>query len=107
MSDAPNLGLKSPKADVCWEPSRHQLFGYPDELQDHQLQRECEEFARFDGEEVGSSGAAGDWRLVLQLDSDARLGMTFGDGGRLFVFLREADARRGEFGRAVTVWQPD
>ena len=42
-----------------------------------------------------------DWRLLLPLGSDDRLGVNFGNPGSLFFWVREADARRGDFSK---VW---
>jgi hypothetical protein len=73
---------------------RHQLGGYPDEIQKEQMAISCQRLA-----------GPGDWRLLLQLDTDGALKMEFGDGGRLFVFVRETDAKAGDFTRTVTIWQ--
>jgi len=48
---------------------------------------------------------AGDWRLLLQLDSDERMGATWGDGGRLFFWLREDDLRALRFDQAWCILQ--
>jgi uncharacterized protein YwqG len=46
------------------------------------------------------AGAAGrEWRLLLQLDSDDRLGWFWGDTGRVYFSIRQRDAVRGALDR--------
>ncbi|WP_176696052.1 DUF1963 domain-containing protein [Phenylobacterium immobile] len=90
----------------------HRLFGYPAEIQSGQLWLECEHLA------CGREGSvyaerpseafirsAEDWRLLLQIDTDEQVGMSYGDGGMFYVFIREADARQADFSRTVTIPQ--
>ncbi len=94
------------------EGPAHRVGGYPDEIQDERFPMVCEYMARglpepgFDDEVPPDiEDAAEDWRLLLQVDSDPELKMNFGDGGRLYVFIRRSDARRGAFEKAVGGWQ--
>jgi len=92
---------------------RHRIGGYPDEIQEERMWLSCEHHRRdlpapeWDAEIPDAiRRAARQWRLLLQLDSDPQLGMNFG-GGRLYVFVREQDARKGDFSRTVTLSQTD
>lgn len=91
---------------------RHRISGYPDEIQNGCLRWECEYLARGLPELDYKSPvpeaidrASKSWRLLLQLDSDEALRWSFGDGGMLYVFIREKDAQKGDFSKTVTLTQ--
>jgi hypothetical protein len=100
VSDEELDGLVS-LSDPKWDGPLHKLGGYPDELQDEQMAITCSEVA---GILESARQARRNWRLLLQIDADAELGTGFG-GGRLYVFVRLADARRACFDRTVTLSQ--
>lgn len=89
-----------------YEPD-HRLGGYPDEIQPASFPTDCEALARrtfpdlHDAPRPASDPGATDWRLLLQIDADDELGMVWIDMGRLFVFVREEDARAGDCSRTV------
>ncbi len=89
---------------------RHQLTGYPDELQgDMQLECQLVSNGLYCG---GPSGyedprveklapGARDWKLLFQLDSDDNALMMWGDMGRLYFWIMEEDLRARDFDK---VW---
>ena len=48
---------------------------------------------------------AADWRLILQLASDEHVGFEWGDGGTIYVWMREQDVRTRRFDRCWTILQ--
>ncbi|TAJ70908.1 MAG: DUF1963 domain-containing protein [Phenylobacterium sp.] len=91
---------------------QHRIGGYPSEIQDEQMAISCELMRRglppeYEGTEITPpiERASKQWRLLLQVDSDPALKMNWGDGGRLYVFIREKDALAGDFSRTVTISQ--
>jgi hypothetical protein len=45
------------------------------------------------------------WRLLWQIDTDERLGLQWGDLGRLYVMIRDADLAAGALDRVRVEWQ--
>lgn len=88
---------------------QHRLGGYPSEIQDEQMAVACELLQRGLPPEADPTPAilraSKAWRLLLQIDSDPALKMNWGDGGRLYVFVREQDAKAGDFTRTFTISQ--
>ena len=84
---------------------RHRMFGFADLVQNPmQLQAQllsnglCRGEASWN-EAVAEQLAPGakDWRLLLQVDSDADASMMWSDVGRLYFWMREEDMRAGNF----------
>ncbi len=90
---------------------QHRVGGYPSEIQEEQMALTCERIRRgrhpYEDEEPTQAmqRASKAWRLLLQIDSDPGLKMNWGDGGMLYVFIREQDARKGDFSQTVTITQ--
>lgn len=89
----------------------HRIGGFPGEIQGGRLAVSCELLARgrdaYADRDVTPAieRAARSWRLLLQVDSDEELGISWGDGGRLYIFVREQDAVAGDFSKTVTLSQ--
>ena len=92
----------------------HALGGWPCPIQG-EMETECQLVANgvFCGGPEGFSSeraarlrpGAGDWRLILQLDTDERAGWIWGDGGKIYVWMREQDVRARRFDRCWTILQ--
>ena len=96
------------------EPA-HQVGGYAGPVQGDDMELQCQLVTNGlnTGSPEGYAGpraaalrpGAADWRLLLQVDTDDGAGMMWGDTGRLYFWIREADARAGDFSRTWTILQ--
>jgi hypothetical protein len=71
----------------------HKLLGHADPIQGP-MEPECSRVA-----------GTGDWTLLLQLESDDTAGMSWGDLGRLYFWIRTTDLAAGRFDRIWTLLQ--
>jgi len=104
------LTASAPK-DAPW----HQVAGHPAAIQSSAMALECQ--LASNGVYVGGpegyaspkrktlEAGVKDWRLLLQLDSDDDANMMWGDLGRLYFWVREDEARKGNFDGAWMVLQ--
>jgi uncharacterized protein YwqG len=117
------LELSDQESDALYElvessyggAAAHQLGGLPDPVQSDQMELECQLAANgiYCGDSSGFQSTealrladgATDWLLLLQLDSDDEAGFMWGDLGRLYFWIREADARAGRFEQTWTILQ--
>ncbi|CAM3980097.1 DUF1963 domain-containing protein [Saccharibacillus endophyticus] len=96
---------------LCHVPI-HRLLGHPDQIQGD-MQEQCakmlqwrsfdssiseEDQAKFDRE-------ASEWRLLLQIDSDDAPDSDWGDTGRIYFWIREADLRQSNFDHVICIMQ--
>ncbi|MDP3853118.1 DUF1963 domain-containing protein, partial [Phenylobacterium sp.] len=71
-------------------------------VQSDSMEAECQDIARRLGQRGGDLA---DWRLLLQLDTDDEAGMMWGDVGSLYFWIRERDARIGDFSKVWMILQ--
>ncbi len=95
----------------------HRIAGYPGEIQSGpmalicQLESDGQDWERILKETApdiltkAHARAARRWRLLLQIDSDDALKMSWGDRGRLYFFVPEREARAGDFSAVWMIWQ--
>ncbi|MCW5822378.1 MAG: DUF1963 domain-containing protein [Cyanobacteria bacterium TGS_CYA1] len=92
----------------------HQMFGNPIVIQ-NEMEEECQLVTNGiycgDGTGYGSEKAKElqpgikDWKLLLQIDSDENPGWMWGDVGRIYFWIREADLEALEFDKAWMIFQ--
>ena len=84
----------------------HRLLGHPNPVQgDMQLECQlvtnglyCGDSSGYQDPRAGDLRAgASDWRLLLQIDSEEEAGMMWGDVGRLYYWIRDADLAAREW----------
>ena len=93
----------------------HRLLGHPEPIQ-NEMQLECQ--LTFHGLYTGNATSYQDprrrelekgatvWQLLLQIDSDEEnAGMMWGDGGRLYFWIRKDDLKKRAFGNVWMVLQ--
>ncbi|QIG81677.1 YwqG family protein [Stakelama tenebrarum] len=116
-----DLALTQADIDALIEPfdrldeQRHRIGGWPEPIQSDIMEEQCQ--CASQGIQVpdadrlpASAGAAlavgaNDWRLLLQVDCDPDLNMEWGEGGRLYFWIREDDARAGRFEQCWMILQ--
>lgn len=94
---------------------KHQVAGFPAPVQGDAMELECQlaSHGLYCGDSTGYKDpraaalkdGASDWRLLFQLDTDDDLGVMWGDGGTLYFWVKETDARAGNFTNAWLVLQ--
>jgi uncharacterized protein YwqG len=102
-------------SDQFGEQPDHQIGGLPRPVQDDCMERECQLASNgiYCGDQKHLKDprvpelekGAGEWRLLLQLDSDDSAGFGWGDGGMLYFFVKDSDARAGDFSNVWMVLQ--
>ena len=115
LSKREELALEAALEAMAPAEPAHQIGGYPDAVQNEDMETECQRITsgvRFAATVTDQANQASDWkedvadwRLLLQLDTDSDAGMMWGDTGRLYFWIREQDARAGDFSKAWMLLQ--
>lgn len=102
--------LEEYHGDAPW----HQVLGWPTVIQG-QMELECQLASNglYAGDASGYhdprrkdlEAGAPNWMLLLQIDSDDKTEMMWGDGGMLYVWIRYQDLVRRDFDKAWTILQ--
>lgn len=92
----------------------HRLLGHPDPVQgDMQLECQLVTNGLYCGDSSGYQdprakdlrAGSSNWRLLLQVDSDEDAGMMWGDVGRLYYWIKDADLAARDWDRAWLILQ--
>lgn len=115
LSDADMEALADLERSDLGPGPQHRVGGYPSPIQNDSMEIEAELASRGvylgDGSGYDTDGpdaeriARAEWRLLLQIDSDDDADMMWGDTGTLYVWIRERDARTGNFDRPWLILQ--
>lgn len=94
---------------------QHQVAGFPQPIQGDDMELECQlvthglycgNAAGYQDPRAEALGAgAANWRLLFQIDSDDDWGVMWGDLGRLYFWVEEDAARRGDFSNTWLILQ--
>lgn len=105
--------------DLCsslyGEEPAHHLLGYPEAIQGSDMDLECQLVSNglYCGDASGYNdprrreleSARGEWRLLMQIDSDDDAGMMWGDLGRLYFWIKEKDLEQKRFAACWMILQ--
>jgi uncharacterized protein YwqG len=91
--------------------AQHRLLGHPNQLQDD-MQLQCALLAngvatRDDPRAAALAKTTAQWRLLLQVDSDERLGMKWATAGMLYYWIEQRALESRRFDRTWLVLQAD
>jgi hypothetical protein len=115
MSAAEANELQEMRNALYGEYPEHQLGGYPTSMQSDLMPVECEliaigvppdsdsDFVERHMDRLVREGT--EWCLLLQVDTDEDLDVMWGDAGMLYFWIRESDARRGDFSKVWLILQ--
>ncbi len=89
----------------------NRLLGNPDTIQDD-MRQECQLASHGvtdinDPRAAELSKGASDWQLLLQIDTDERIGMRWGDSGMIYYWITAADLQAHHFDHTWLVLQSE
>jgi len=93
---------------------QHQMGGYPSPVQSDSMELECQLASNgvycggpgLDDPRVPElRGGAGEWKLLLQIDTDDEADIMWGDAGMLYFWIRRADLKRRDFSNVWMILQ--
>lgn len=106
--------LAEAQGDQLDDMPLHRLLGWPDQIQGD-MRIDCNSLAAdqmligtaSDGplSKIDRTHASQDWELLLQIDTDDRLGTSWGDSGRLYSWIRRTELRVGNFENTLALMQ--
>jgi len=115
LSDEESDAYSDAAEAVFDDGPQHQVGGYPAPIQGDFMELKCQLVtnglylgtpAGYEGEAAEKLKAGADeWVLLLQLDTDDELEVMWGDGGRLYFWVRKEAARAGDFSKVWAVLQ--
>jgi uncharacterized protein YwqG len=93
----------------------HQVDGYPAPVQGDDMEFVCQlashgvrigdPAVRADPQTSALAQGASQWRLLFQFDSDEDLGVSWGDAGCIYYWVKQEEAREGNFSSSWLVLQ--
>ncbi len=92
-------------------PPHHRLLGYPDTIQDD-MRVQCELVSQGvtnmdDPRAAALEKSANEWQLLLQIDTDERIGMRWASSGMLYVWIKRDDLRSHAFEHTWLILQSE
>jgi uncharacterized protein YwqG len=89
----------------------HRLLGFPDTIQDD-MRLQCQLTTNGvtdmnDPRAAALSKDAMEWQLLLQIDSEERIGMRWGNAGMLYYWIKDADLQAHRFDATWLVLQSE
>lgn len=113
--DDESEAYSSLRDEVYGGMAHHQMLGFPVSVQNDNMEEECHLVANgiYCGSPEGYKdprvallrSQPNDWKLLLQLDTDDDTGWMWGDVGTVYFWIRESDAKRGDFSRVWMIFQ--
>lgn len=103
------------KSEAYLGQAAHRLGSYPDAIQNGDMELDCQLASNglYCGDSTGYSDpraaglekGKGDWIMLLQVDSDDRTDMMWGDAGMLYFWIRKQDLKQANFDEVWMILQ--